>query len=470
MEIEFYDADDDDDAFDQDEETLFKSYSYNAHQTELYSCFLDAVENFEVPTPDPEPPASSVRGAANMPRPWLKKPDWNVIRQYIGWIPIDRCKATLKSSHQWFRSSMQNRMKRHWKSRFPAANVPRWGEDVATDTFFSDVPAGNYGIAGHSGVTMMQLYTGTKSKLTEEFPLDDETKMPDSLRDLIRKRGAPDLLISDNAKVEIGFTVREILHQYNIGDFQSEPHQQNQNPAERRIQDIKAMSNTIMDRTGTPAQYWIMCILYVVYLWNHIAMPSLGNISPIEASTGIRPDISPLLHFRWWEPIYYYDDDGGYPSQSREKRGRWVGVAENVGDVLTYRILTEDTQQVINRSVVKSALDPNNINYRAEFPTTPGEEKEPFVKSAADFAVPGLDPRELKLPKFSPDNLIGRTFLYDTTNEQRVRAEVIRKLATNDSFNHQNLKFLLKIGDEVEEIIGYTELCDAVEQQDPRRA
>ena len=28
-----------------------------------------------------------------------------------------------------------------YKTRFPAANVSRWNEDVATDTFFSDVPA-----------------------------------------------------------------------------------------------------------------------------------------------------------------------------------------------------------------------------------------------------------------------------------------------------------------------------------------
>ena len=42
---------------------------------------------------------------------------------------------------------------------------------------------------------------------------------------------------------------------------------------------------------------------------------------------------------------------------------------------------------------------------------------------------------------------------------------MIRKLATNDSFNHQNLKFLPKVGDEVEEVMGYAELCDVIQEQ-----
>ena len=44
-------------------------------------------------------------------------------------------------------------------------------------------------------------------------------------------------------------------------------------------------------------------------------------------------------------------------------------------------------------------------------------------------------------------------------------AEVIRKIATLDAHNHQNLKFLLRVGDDAEDVIGYTELCDSIEDQ-----
>jgi len=61
------------------------------------------------------------------------------------------------------------------------------------------------------------------------------------------------MLISDNAKVAIGKSVQDILWYYAIKDNQSEPNFQHQNYAERRIQELKSMLNTILDQTGAPA-------------------------------------------------------------------------------------------------------------------------------------------------------------------------------------------------------------------------
>ena len=74
------------------------------------------------------------------------------------------------------------------------------------------------------------------------------------------------------------------------------------------------------------------------------------------------------------------------------------------------------------------------------------------IVSMGDITVPAHDPKEQRLPKFSLEQLIGQTFLYDTTGGQRVRSEVIRKLATLDTTNHQNIKFKVKTGD-VEEVM-----------------
>jgi len=49
--------------------------------------------------------------------------------------------------------------------------------------------------------------------------------------------------------------------------------------------------------------------------------------------------------------------NGCFPLGGFEKSGCFVGVAEDVGDALTYFILMDDTQQVIPRSIVWSALD-----------------------------------------------------------------------------------------------------------------
>ena len=60
-------------------------------------------------------------------------------------------------------------MRRHFKSRFPGANVPCCDELVATDTLFSDTPAHDDGIPGHDGCTMLQLYCGIQSEFTAGY-------------------------------------------------------------------------------------------------------------------------------------------------------------------------------------------------------------------------------------------------------------------------------------------------------------
>ena len=174
--------------------------------------------------------------------------------------------------------------------------------------------------------------------------MKSENQIPATIQEFLRKRGAPNNLKSDNAKAVYGETMQEILRQYHIGIMYSEPHQQNQNQCERKIQDIKADVRRCMDRTGTPAKFWLLCLLYTVFLHNHLSHPSLDGKTPLHVALGSKPDISCLLTYHWWQPVYYLDDDGGFPSESREKRGRWVGVAENIGDTLTYYILTDDTQ------------------------------------------------------------------------------------------------------------------------------
>jgi hypothetical protein len=45
-------------------------------------------------------------------------------------------------------------------------------------------------------------------------------------------------------------------------------------------------------------------------------------------------DISPLLYFYFWEPVYFLMDESeqSFPGKSKELRGRWVGISEHIGD------------------------------------------------------------------------------------------------------------------------------------------
>ena len=124
---------------------------------------------------------------------------------------------------------------------------------------------------------------------------------------------------------------------YNIKQLQSEPHNQQQNYAERRIQDVKASTNTLMDRANSPDHLWYLCTEYVVHALNHIATKRLNKTS-IEACFGVTPDISALLVFTWYEPVYDLVTDSSFPD-SKESLGRFVGIADHVGDALTFKIL-----------------------------------------------------------------------------------------------------------------------------------
>ena len=169
-----------------------------------------------------------------------------------------------------------------------------------------------------------------------------------------------DTLISDGGKYEISKRVTDLLRSLFIQDYQSEPYHQHQNKAENCFGLAKRYTNTVMNTSGCPAFCWLLCLQYICVVLNHLASPTLQGICPVQALEGTTPDISFLLHFSFYEPVYYRIDssepDLNFPSSSNEKKGYWVGFADNQGDSLTWRILTEDTQKIIIRSGVRSAL------------------------------------------------------------------------------------------------------------------
>ena len=96
----------------------------------------------------------------------------------------------------------------------------------------------------------------------------------------------------------------------------------------------------------------------------------------MQKVTGYVQDSSKFLHYHWWQPVYYLDQNSQEPGESSEKRGRWCGIAEDVGDVLTYWILTDDTKQLLAYSDIRPVT--SRPNTRADLANSdlplPGEE------------------------------------------------------------------------------------------------
>jgi hypothetical protein len=56
----------------------------------------------------------------------------------------------------------------------------------------------------------------------------------------------------------------------------------------------------------------------------------------------------------FYDPVYYNPHYDSFPSNSNEELGDWVGVANNFGDALTFKLLTS-IQKVVFWSVIQLA-------------------------------------------------------------------------------------------------------------------
>ena len=421
---------------------------------------------------------------ANLHQSSPQEPDWNALCPFFAWTSPSSIKDTFNvTTRHGTAPHTQDYIKKHFKSRNHVFNIPRHSEAVATDTIFSDTPAVD------DGSTMAQFFCGRDTLVCDAYGIKSTKQFINTLSDNIRKRGAMDTLISDGGKYEISQRVTDLLCTLFIQDYQSEPYHQHQNKAENRFGLAKHYTNTVMNTSGCPAFCWLLCLQYICVVLNHLASPTLQGICPVQALQGTTPDVSFMLHFSFYEPVYYRIDssepDLNFPSSSNEKKGYWVGFADNQGDSLTWRILTEDTHKIIIHSGVRSALRATT-NQRLASPSGEGTTLPfpiPYPQQSTN-SLP-LDPLDASTPNFEQfvksqsgedednpipmanidiPNLLGRSFLLPPEdNGERHMAKII------DIDDHgqplEDIKFLLKINkDQAEEIMSYNQLMDYIQK------
>ena len=206
-----------------------------------------------------------------------------------------------------------------------------------------------------------------------------------------------------------------------------------------------------MNRSGAPANCWLLCLIYVCYLLNHIACTALDGKLPLLALTGITPDISIILFFTFYQTVFYATYDQNFPSECEERAGYCIGFWEHCGDALTHKILDHDTRKIIYRSAVRpkrsstpnhrlaphggevsASSDPSEEKISSGSPlgSTEGyapKQKAPtvFIRSRDEENPSGSKP----MPTFDPSDLIGRTLLLPPEeNGERHRAKVTRQV------------------------------------------
>lgn len=168
-------------------------------------------------------------------------PDYAALHTYSAYFPTNIIKKTFENTTQYAKTTVSSVLKHHFKSPFLAPNVFHCHEPVATDIVYSNTPAFD------DGSKHAQILVGTKTLLADVYGMKTDKQFVNTLEDIIHDHGVINKLLSDCAQVEIIHHVKDILYALVISSWQSEPHQQQQNPFEYHWRIIKNLTNILLD-------------------------------------------------------------------------------------------------------------------------------------------------------------------------------------------------------------------------------
>ena len=216
------------------------------------------------------------------------------------------------------------------------------------------------------------------------------------------------------------------------------------NEAENSFGLAKHYTKTVMNTSGCPACCWLLCLQYICVVLTHLASPTLQGICPVQALEGTTPDISFMLHFSFYEPVYYRIDssepDLNFPTTNQH-------LASPSGEGTTLPFPIPYPQQSTN-SLPLDPLEASTPNFEQFVKSQSGEDEDNPIPMA-----------NIDIP-----NLLGRSFLLPPEdNGERHMAKII------DIDDHgqplEDIKFKLKINnDQAEEIMSDNQLMDYIQK------
>ena len=214
-------------------------------------------------------------------------------------------------------------------------------------------------------------------------------------------------------------------------------------------------------------------MIHSSYILNHLSCEALGGNVPLRMLYGVSHDISIILLYILYQPVFYATHNQSYPSASEERAARWVGFGEHVGDALTPKLLDDDTKKILNRSAVR----PSDSTHPHKHLVSDGGESSQtpnpivFVRSRQYNSQSATKP----VAEYNPDSLIGKTCLLPKNEQgERLRATIKRKVIETSKlldYQHDNsidkINFHLDVGlGRAEAIMSYVQILDHLDQQE----
>lgn len=205
---------------------------------------------------------------------------------------------------------------------------------------------------------------------------------------------------------------------------------------------------------------------HVCHLLNHTVTESILYAVSLSLLTGVTQDISALLHYDWYQPVYYREEEIHFLSKAAEKYGCNAGIAENVGHALTFIVLSENTQKILHWSVVRTATNPSMENKCAK--NGPDASPHPHVQLCFDIddevdsdSATTMHP---SMPIIHPEGLLGQSFPIPQEDGELLHATIVEVISSHEHYIDQDsvsIQFRCSVNnDKYEEIMSYNQIID----------
>ena len=259
---------------------------------------------------------------------------------------------TLQSTWQEYTRSADNLTRRFKTARVHSRYRQLMGPHSIfyTDTLF-------FNITSLRGNRCGQVYFN-KCHFYKFYPLKSKREAHSTLIPLLEVAGLPSKMHSDRAPDLIAGNFRNLLQKYRIRQSTVETNSPWQNQAEGQgVKPIKKLGLWLLQRANAPPQVWDHAFELAADILSLTSRPSLtyGNQPGYQRITNIKPDISQHATFGFYDWVWHWDE-----VKKAKHLGRWLGVAENVGPIMTFWILNSKGS-ILPRSTVIS-LSPVEID------------------------------------------------------------------------------------------------------------
>ena len=257
--------------------------------------------------------------------------DW---RAKLGYPTFEITRETLQNTTQLVKTlqaESREYLRDYHKTRAHPLKPIRVDDVMFSDTFFSNTTS----IRGYK---MFQMFSYKRTKYNVMKLMRRESQVPVEYKNCVLEHGAPNKIVTDNAKALTSNKFKAVSRKYMITTGNTVPHEQHQNYSEGEGGNFKfAVSKCLHLTPHAPKVYWCFCAGFLDKVRRQLSKVALDGRTPVENLQGNTNDIS-IFRFPWFSPVWYYDPTTSFPDDKMSP-GFFLDLAENTGDGFSYVIL-----------------------------------------------------------------------------------------------------------------------------------